>query len=163
ARAENAAVFHGWEAAAITVVIDASPHQAIALGENCETYPRHAAKAVDALRAVGVDGPYGLALGPVPHTRVLETSEHGGYPLLRRGRRRAPGLSGVRRARTRRRRSAGAGLERPVAGHACQSDELCGTGGPLVAGARREVDLHEVRRGRGGGRREQAGADRVGP
>src|SRR5207247_1159324 len=30
----------------------------------------------------GIDGPYGLALGPEVHTRVLETSEHGGYPLL---------------------------------------------------------------------------------
>ena len=38
--------------------------------------------AVDALRSAGVDGPYGLALGPEAHTRVLETSEHGGYPLL---------------------------------------------------------------------------------
>jgi uncharacterized linocin/CFP29 family protein len=37
---------------------------------------------VDALRAVGIDAPYGLALGPEVHTRVLETSEHGGYPLL---------------------------------------------------------------------------------
>jgi len=27
-------------------------------------------------------GPYGLALGPATYTRVLETSEHGGYPLL---------------------------------------------------------------------------------
>jgi uncharacterized linocin/CFP29 family protein len=33
------------------------------------------------LRA-GIDGPYGLALGPEAYTRVLETTEHGGYPLL---------------------------------------------------------------------------------
>ena len=32
--------------------------------------------------AAGIGGPYGLALGPEPYTRVLETSEHGGYPLL---------------------------------------------------------------------------------
>jgi uncharacterized linocin/CFP29 family protein len=83
ARAENAAVFHGWDGAGITGVIDASPHEPISLGENCETYPRHVAKGVDALRAVGVDGPYGLALGPDAHTHVLETGEHGGYPLLR--------------------------------------------------------------------------------
>jgi uncharacterized linocin/CFP29 family protein len=38
--------------------------------------------AVDTLRAVGIDGPYGLALGPQAHTRVLESAEHGGYPLL---------------------------------------------------------------------------------
>jgi uncharacterized linocin/CFP29 family protein len=82
ARAENAAVFHGWSAAGIAGVIEASPQEAIALGEDCERYPRHVAKAVDALRAAGIDGPYGLALGPEVHTRVLETSEHGGYPLL---------------------------------------------------------------------------------
>jgi uncharacterized linocin/CFP29 family protein len=80
--AENAAVFHGWKAAGITGILEASPHDAIELGENCERYPRHVAKAVDALLSAGVEGPYGLALGPDAHTRVLETSEHGGYPLL---------------------------------------------------------------------------------
>lgn len=82
ARAENAAVFHGWSAAGIAGVIETSTHDKITLGEDCERYPRHIAKAVDALRAVGIGGPYGLALGPEVHTRVLETSEHGGYPLL---------------------------------------------------------------------------------
>jgi uncharacterized linocin/CFP29 family protein len=82
AGAENAAVFHGWSAAGIAGIVDASTHDPIALGDDCERYPRHAAKAVDALRAVGIDAPYGLALGPETHRRVLETSEHGGYPLL---------------------------------------------------------------------------------
>ena len=82
ARAENAVVFHGWSAAAITGVIEASPNETIALGEDCERYPRHIAKAVDDLRAAGVDGPYGLALSPEAHTRVLETGENGGYPLM---------------------------------------------------------------------------------
>ncbi len=80
--AENTAVFHGWGAAGITGIVEASPHEAIELGEDCERYPRHVAKAVDALLSAGVEGPYGLALGPETHTRVLETSEHGGYPLL---------------------------------------------------------------------------------
>jgi uncharacterized linocin/CFP29 family protein len=82
ARAENAAVFHGWSAAGIAGIIESAGQERIALGEDCELYPRHAAKAVDTLREAGVDGPYGLALGPDAHTRVLETSEHGGYPLL---------------------------------------------------------------------------------
>jgi uncharacterized linocin/CFP29 family protein len=80
--AENAAVFHGWKAAGITGIVESSPHDAIELGEDCERYPRHVAKAVDVLLSAGVEGPYGLALGPEAHTRVLETSEHGGYPLL---------------------------------------------------------------------------------
>ncbi len=82
ARAENSAVFHGWSAAGIAGVIEASPHEQITMGEDCERYPRHVAKAVDTLRAAGIEGDYGLALGPEIHTRVLETSEHGGYPLL---------------------------------------------------------------------------------
>ncbi len=80
--AENAAVFHGWKAAAIAGIAEASPHDAIALGEDCERYPRHVAMAMRALLCAGVDGPYGVALGPDAHTRVLESSEHGGYPLL---------------------------------------------------------------------------------
>jgi uncharacterized linocin/CFP29 family protein len=82
ARAENAAVFHGWGAAGIAGIIEASTHDRIALGEDCDRYPRHVAKAVDSLRAAGIDAPYGLALGPDAHRRVLETAEHGGYPLL---------------------------------------------------------------------------------
>ena len=82
ASAENAAVFGGWGAAGIKGVAEASPHERINLGEDCEVYPRHVAKSVDALRDVGVDGPYGLALSPEGHTHVLETAEHGGYPLF---------------------------------------------------------------------------------
>jgi uncharacterized linocin/CFP29 family protein len=82
ARAENSAVFHGWGSAAITGIADASTHKSIALGEDCESYPRHVARAVEALLCVGVGGPYGLALGPDAYTAVLETTEHGGYPLF---------------------------------------------------------------------------------
>ncbi|HEX3562294.1 MAG TPA: family 1 encapsulin nanocompartment shell protein [Solirubrobacterales bacterium] len=82
ASAENSVVFGGWKAAGITGVVEASPNERIPLGEDCERYPRHIAKAVDTLRSVGIDGPYGLALSPEAHTRVLETSQHGGYPLL---------------------------------------------------------------------------------
>jgi uncharacterized linocin/CFP29 family protein len=82
ATAENSAVFHGWEAAGITGIAEASPHDAVPLGDDCSRYPRHVAVAVEALLRAGIDGPYGLALGPDAYTRVLQTSEHGGYPLL---------------------------------------------------------------------------------
>ena len=82
ATAENRAIFHGFEAAGIGGIAETSTHDAITLGEDCERYPRHVATAVEALLAVGIDGPYGLALGPDAYTRVLQTSEHGGYPLL---------------------------------------------------------------------------------
>ena len=82
ATAENSIVFHGWEGAGIVGIVQAAKHDPIVLGQDCECYPRHVAKAVELLLAAGIDGPYGLALGPEPYTRVLETRENGGYPLL---------------------------------------------------------------------------------
>jgi uncharacterized linocin/CFP29 family protein len=80
--AENRSVFHGWKASGIAGIADASPHAAIALGSDCNRYPRHVAKAVELLLASGVEGPYGLALGPAAHEVVLESAEAGGALLL---------------------------------------------------------------------------------
>src|SRR3954452_22988120 len=66
----------------MTGIAEASTTGPITLGDECATYPRHVAHAVESLLRAGIDGPYGLALGPKPYTRVLETAEHGGYPLL---------------------------------------------------------------------------------
>jgi uncharacterized linocin/CFP29 family protein len=80
--AENVAVFHGWAKAGIAGIAEASPVKSRPLGAGAEDYPRSVAGAVEALREVGVEGPYGLALGPDEYTRVIETAEHGGYPLF---------------------------------------------------------------------------------
>jgi len=79
--AENVAVFHGWQQA-ITGISEATPHEPIGLGEAGEEYPRHVARAVERLLCSGIAGPYGLALGREQYRRVVETAEHGGYPLL---------------------------------------------------------------------------------
>lgn len=79
--AENVAVFHGWEEAGIVGIVDASPHDAIA-HDDVDSYPRRVAKAVETLRSSGIDGPYGIALSPEEYTTVIETTEHGGYPLF---------------------------------------------------------------------------------
>jgi uncharacterized linocin/CFP29 family protein len=79
--AENVAVFHGWHGA-LTGIGEASPHERTSLGESAEGYPRHVAGAVERLLCAGVAGPYGLALGREQYRRVVETAEHGGYPLL---------------------------------------------------------------------------------
>jgi uncharacterized linocin/CFP29 family protein len=79
--AENVAVFHGWEGA-ITGIAESSPHGADSLGDAAEDYPRHVAGAVERLLCNGISGPYGLALGREQYRRVVETAEHGGYPLL---------------------------------------------------------------------------------
>ena len=80
--AENVAVFHGWEGAAIGGIAESSPVEPRPLGESGEDYPRSVARAVEALREGGVGGPYGLALGPDEHRHAIETAEHGGYPLF---------------------------------------------------------------------------------
>ena len=80
--AENTAVFHGYEAAGIRGIADSSPQTRIPLGEDCESYPRLVATAIQSLRNAGIGGPYGLALAPGPYTGVIETAEHGGYLLL---------------------------------------------------------------------------------
>jgi len=79
---ENLAVFIGWEAAGITGIAGASPHAPIPLEDDLTRCPTHVAQAVEVLRGCGVGGPYGLALGPETHRRVVETTEHGGYPLF---------------------------------------------------------------------------------
>jgi uncharacterized linocin/CFP29 family protein len=80
--AENKAVFHGWAEAGIQGITEASPHPEVPRGAQFEQYARPVAKAVELLLQSGVGGPYGLALGTDDYTGVIETAEHGGYPLF---------------------------------------------------------------------------------
>jgi uncharacterized linocin/CFP29 family protein len=100
ASAENAAVFRGWQGA-LSGIAETTPHHPMPLGGTADGYPRVAAAAVERLLQSGVGGPYGLALGSGEYRLVLQTAEHGGYPLLRHLRKIvdgpivwAPGLSG---------------------------------------------------------------------
>jgi uncharacterized linocin/CFP29 family protein len=79
---ENRAVFHGWPAAGITGLVDASSYPRATLGGDCQTYPTLVAQAVDRMRAKGIGGPYALAISPARYTGILETTEHGGYLLV---------------------------------------------------------------------------------
>jgi uncharacterized linocin/CFP29 family protein len=81
AEAEDKAVFHGFAAAGIVGIGEASDHAAIPIPDDYEEYPSAVASAVAKLRAGGVDGPYAIALGPRCYTGVLETTQ-GGYPVL---------------------------------------------------------------------------------
>jgi uncharacterized linocin/CFP29 family protein len=78
--AENIAVFHGWHGA-MEGIGELSPHEAIPLGEKADDFPRPVAAAVERMLCSGVSGPYALALGREQYRRVVETAEHGGYPL----------------------------------------------------------------------------------
>jgi uncharacterized linocin/CFP29 family protein len=102
ARAENSAVCHGFDAAAIAGITQASTHSPIELSDDFDAYPGHVAKAVELLVDAGIDGPYGLALGPAGYTGVIETTEHGGYLVFDHLRKildgpiiRAPGVEGA--------------------------------------------------------------------
>ncbi|MGI8505460.1 MAG: family 1 encapsulin nanocompartment shell protein [Solirubrobacteraceae bacterium] len=79
--AENKAVFHGWSDATIAGIAELAPHQ-MDLGNAPDKYPRPVAAAVERLLHSGISGPYALALGGEQYQRVVQTAEHGGYPLL---------------------------------------------------------------------------------
>ena len=82
ALAEDRAVFEGYDAAGITGIGTGSPHPPVAITDNYDQYPGAVARAVATLRGEGVGGPYTVALGPRCYTGVIETTEHGGYPVL---------------------------------------------------------------------------------
>ena len=102
ATAENVAVFHGWAEAGIAGMTEASPYPAIPLATDVEQWTGTVAGAVELLRSGGVAGPYALVLSPEHHTQVVESAEHGGYPLFDHIRKilgdgpivRAPGVTG---------------------------------------------------------------------
>jgi uncharacterized linocin/CFP29 family protein len=82
ALAEDSLVFQGSSGAGVLGIASASPHEAVILDEDYGSFPRRVAQAVAVLRAAGVGGPYAVALGPRCYTGVVETTEHGGYPVL---------------------------------------------------------------------------------
>ena len=57
-------------------------HRAVFQRLSPDGYPRPVAAAVERLLHSGISGPYALALGGEQYQRVVQTAEHGGYPLL---------------------------------------------------------------------------------
>ncbi|MBO9577694.1 MAG: bacteriocin family protein [Microbacteriaceae bacterium] len=84
ASVENAAVFAGWEAVGIIGIVPASPHAPLRWSSGAAAYDDLVATAVATLKRAGVGGPYGLALGPAEWAAIVEGSDSGGYPLVRR-------------------------------------------------------------------------------
>jgi len=80
--AENTLVFRGHNVGGITGILESSSHPSVQLAEDLRHYPTTVAKCVDVLRESGIGGPYGLAIAPAGYTGIIETTEHGGYPLL---------------------------------------------------------------------------------
>ncbi len=82
ALAEDRLVFRGFPAAGVRGIVETSPHAPITIDEDYARYPNHVAKAVETLKRAGVTGPYAIALGPRCYSGVIETTQHGGYPVL---------------------------------------------------------------------------------
>jgi uncharacterized linocin/CFP29 family protein len=80
--AENTAIVHGWSDAAIAGIAKTSPHEGSPLAGTVDAYPRPVAEATELLLRHGISGPYALLLDRDEYTRVIESAEHGGYPLL---------------------------------------------------------------------------------
>jgi uncharacterized linocin/CFP29 family protein len=79
---EDHATFHGFNDADIIGIAPASTHESLPISDDYDEYPGIVASAAARLRASGVGGPYATALGPRCYTGVIETTEHGGYPVL---------------------------------------------------------------------------------
>lgn len=82
ARAEDAAIFRGFEAGGIVGIIPASPHAPVDVPSTGE-WPRAVSRAKEALRLAGVDGPYALAAGPTAYAELTAEGDDG-YPLRKR-------------------------------------------------------------------------------
>ncbi|MGH7912885.1 MAG: family 1 encapsulin nanocompartment shell protein [Candidatus Dormibacteraceae bacterium] len=84
ATAETIAVYHGWPAAGIRGIAEASPHDAIRVaspggprGQWAQAFAEAVTRAVATLALAGVGGPYGLALGDAAWVAVQERTESG--------------------------------------------------------------------------------------
>jgi uncharacterized linocin/CFP29 family protein len=78
---ENVTVFHGHAAAGFRGITESTSHEPITVGD-IDKAPDAAARAVNALRQAGIDGPYGLAICPSMYTTIVESTEYGGELLL---------------------------------------------------------------------------------
>lgn len=82
ALAEDHAIFNGYSSGGITGIAPHTPLEPIAITDDYGAYPTQVAKAVEMLRSADVGGPYAIAMGTRCYTGVIETTEHGGYPVF---------------------------------------------------------------------------------
>lgn len=79
ARFEEHAIFHGFGAAGIKGLVEASEHGPIELGTDPSEFPDRVTAAMLVLHDSGVGGPYRLILGPTTY-RIM-AGDASGYPL----------------------------------------------------------------------------------
>jgi uncharacterized linocin/CFP29 family protein len=79
--AEDRAIFQGYAAAGIDGIFSTSAEQGLAIPSDYGAYPDVVAEATHRLRSEGVDGPYGIALGPRCYTGLTRSTLRG-YPII---------------------------------------------------------------------------------
>jgi len=82
ARAEDSAIFRGFQPGSISGIIAASPHEPVPV-TTPSGWPRAVSRAKEALRLAGVNGPYALAAGPMAYAELTSEGDDG-YPLRKR-------------------------------------------------------------------------------
>jgi len=83
---EDRAVFRGFSAAGIKGIAEEAAPARLTLSDDYIAYPAVVAEAVNKLHLAGVEGPYGIALGPRCYTGLTKTT-HGGFPVMEHVRR----------------------------------------------------------------------------
>ncbi|MGV1035395.1 MAG: family 1 encapsulin nanocompartment shell protein [Candidatus Nanopelagicales bacterium] len=83
ALAEDEAVLAGNAVLGISGVGSASTNEVVSIDANFSDFPDSVAKALDILQEESIAGPYAMAMGPRCWTGVMESSEKGGYPLIK--------------------------------------------------------------------------------
>lgn len=84
--AEDRAVFNGFAAAGIRGIVEEAAEAKLTLTDDYQAYPGVVADAINKLHLAGVQGPYGIALGPRCYTGLTKTTQ-GGYPVMEHVRR----------------------------------------------------------------------------
>jgi uncharacterized linocin/CFP29 family protein len=86
AMAEDRAVFRGYAAGGIGGIAEEAATARLTLSDDYVAYPGVVAEALNKLHLAGVEGPYGIALGPRCYTGLTKTT-HGGFPVMEHVRR----------------------------------------------------------------------------
>jgi uncharacterized linocin/CFP29 family protein len=86
AMAEDRAVFRGVSGAGIRGIEEEATAAKLTLSDDYQAYPGVVADAINKLHLAGVEGPYGIALGPRCYTGLSKTTQ-GGYPVMEHVRR----------------------------------------------------------------------------
>jgi uncharacterized linocin/CFP29 family protein len=79
--AEDRAIFQGYSQAGIEGIFPSAAQRSLTIPDSYEGYPDIVAEATHRLRSEGVNGPYGIALGPRCYTGLTRSTIRG-YPII---------------------------------------------------------------------------------